>query len=293
MIKKWSLKEIRIRDPFIYVENDLYYLYGTTDYSTWEGPGCGFDMYKSEDMETFEGPYQVFKPKDDFWGKENFWAPEVVKYHGKYYMTASFKGENRRGVQVLQSNDLEGPFEPLINKPITPQAWDCLDGHIFVEEEKVYLVFCHEWTQIIGGEICVMPLTKDLKKAYGECKTLFKASDSKWAVKHQEQGMVGFVTDGPFIYRLQDSTLAMIWSSYSKTGYSIGIAYSQNGIYGPWFHDTEPLYKENGGHGMLFKDKKGILRLVIHSPNSFMEERVKLLEMVERDGRLYLLELHK
>ncbi len=42
MIKR---ENIQIRDPFVYVENGIYFLYGTTDSDPWHSPAEGFDVH--------------------------------------------------------------------------------------------------------------------------------------------------------------------------------------------------------------------------------------------------------
>jgi hypothetical protein len=80
----------------------------------------------------------------------------------------------------------------------------------------------------------------------------------------------------------------MIWSSFRKGGdYAVGIARSESGkIEGPWIQSGEPLFPDNGGHGMFFRDLSGNLRLVLHQPNQMPHERVKFIKMIEVDGRL-------
>ena len=82
--------EIRIRDPFIYtdVENGFYYMYGTT--SVLDGQiaaGTSFAVYKSTDLENFEGPKIIFDGSgENFWADRDFWAAEMHEYKGKYYL---------------------------------------------------------------------------------------------------------------------------------------------------------------------------------------------------------------
>jgi hypothetical protein len=49
-----------------------------------------------------------------------------------------------------------------------------------------------------------------------------------------------FVTDGPFIHKLENGKLLMLWSSDGKDGYAMGMAISSNGIKGPWSHFEKP-----------------------------------------------------
>lgn len=79
----------------------------------------------------------------------------------------------------------------------------------------------------------------------------------------------------------------MLWSSYARCGYAIGLAKSLSGdIPGPWQHLTKPLFERNGGHGMLFRTLKGQLRLAIHRPNDTPWERPCFLPVEEKNGRL-------
>jgi arabinan endo-1,5-alpha-L-arabinosidase len=70
--------EIQIRDPFILpVEGEeMYYMYGTTDPNCWGERGTGFDVYRSADLEHWEGPFEAFRPNVDFWADRHYWAPE-------------------------------------------------------------------------------------------------------------------------------------------------------------------------------------------------------------------------
>ncbi|WP_088102012.1 glycoside hydrolase family 43 protein [Halalkalibacter urbisdiaboli] len=281
-------EEIRIRDPFVLPIKDeqTYYLYGTTDDNVWEGKGTGFDVYKSHDLKNWEGPFPAFRPSVDFWAEHHFWAPEVYEYAGRYYMFATFKAETQcRGTQVLMSEHPIGPFQPLTEQPITPREWECLDGTLFIDEnEKPWMIFCHEWLQVQDGKICAMPLSLDLREAIGEPVVLFSASEAAWT-----RGEGRYVTDGPYLYRNKQGQLQMLWSSQGDNGYAIGVARSTSGsILGPWTHDSTPLFGESGGHGMLFQTFSGEQLLTIHTPNQSPKERPAFFEVKEEDGTLML-----
>ena len=158
--KEMKTSDIQIRDPYIFVAHNekTYYMFGTTDHNCWRGPGQGFDCYSSKDLENWDGPIPAFRPSSNFWGKENFWAPEVHLYNDKFYMFASFKApQHYRGTQILVANDIIGPYTPLTNGPVTPANWQCLDGTLYVDAEgNPWIVFCHEWVQIHNGSICAM-----------------------------------------------------------------------------------------------------------------------------------------
>ena len=95
--------EINIRDPFILTEGNKYYMYGSRGWELWE-LCTGLDAYVSSDLENWEGPIEVFTKPENFWADRNFWAPEVYKYKGSYYMFVTFKSETRcRGTQILRA----------------------------------------------------------------------------------------------------------------------------------------------------------------------------------------------
>ncbi|MBQ3667632.1 MAG: family 43 glycosylhydrolase [Clostridia bacterium] len=286
-----KLSEIQIRDPFVYTENGRYYLYGSTDSDIWKGDGHGFNCFGSSDLEEFEPYGNVFDRPDGYWGKYNFWAPEMHTYKGKYYLFASFKADGVcRGTAVLKADAPKGPFRPWSEGALTPRDWECLDGTLFVENGIPYLVFCHEWVQVGDGEVCALRLSDDLSHAIGEPRLLFKASEAKWtkAIGHSS-GIKGYVTDGPNMYRAKDGKLLMLWSSISPAGYTIGAAESDDGtLCGNWLQNEKPIFDKDGGHGMIFKDFNGRELLAIHRPNHTPDERAVFLEVEYVDGKLRL-----
>lgn len=293
MIKR---EDIQIRDPFILAYNGYYYLYGTTDKNCWSDEATGFDSYKSRDLENWEGPFEAFRPDEDFWADKHFWAPEVYRYNDRFYMFASFKKDGiPRGTQILVSDTPDGRFIPYSDGPVTPKNWECLDGTLYIDKKgDPWMVFCHEWTQTVDGEMCAVRLSEDLKTSIGDPTVLFKASDAGWT-KGSKQTVNGeeetvYVTDGPFMYRTKDQKLLMLWSSGGELGYAIGIAQSDNGdITGSWSHQKELLFKKDGGHGMIFTDYSGKIFVTLHSPNKTPNERPHYFEAEEKDGTLKLM----
>lgn len=278
-------EDIYLRDPFVFVEDGVAYLIGTTDENAWCGKAKGFCGYKSTDLVRFEGPYVLFEAGKDFWADENFWAPELHKIGGKYYIFASFKSEGkRRASQALVSDKPFGRYVP-VGKPFTPPAWECLDATFFSEGGKAYTVFCHEWVQCKDGEMCLGALNADMDELEGEPKVLFRASEAPWTSPFNGNN---FITDGPFLYRLASGKLLMLWSSLGKDGYAMGMSVSEKGICGPWKHLRQPLFGADGGHGMAFCFN-GKLYVSLHCPNQpHMSERPFFYEAEECDDRLVL-----
>ena len=63
MIKKENLY---IRDPYIYFEDGIYYLYSS--YQKKEDLYPSFVVYKSKNLEEFSEPITIFKGNSHFWG---------------------------------------------------------------------------------------------------------------------------------------------------------------------------------------------------------------------------------
>lgn len=278
-----KLNEINLRDPYILTENGVCYLYGTTGgSSSWSGKAQGFDVYVSEDGENFiKKP--VFRPNPSFWSDENYWAPEVHKIGGKFFMFASFfrKGEHRKS-HILVCDTPDGTFVPL-PAPLTPENWDCLDATYFEEDGKKYTIFCHEWTQCKDGEMVLAELDENLS-IKGQVRVLFRASQAPWT-----RGFDGgnFITDGPFLHRMKSGKLMMLFSSSGEHGYAMGMA-TADCIEGPWTHCKDPLISQDGGHGMLFQ-KDGKLFVTYHMPNHPSgAERPYFAEVIEEGDRLVL-----
>lgn len=286
-------EEINIRDPYVLLEGGKYYLYGTRAATCW-GAAEGFDAYVSEDLREWEGPFEVFSKPEGFWGDLNAWAPEVHKHRGAYYMFATFKSSSGfGGTAVLRAEQPLGPFVPHSEGKVTPPDWECIDGTLFVDEFGVpYIVFVHEWVQISNGTICALRLSADLSRAEGEPLLLFHASEAEdWVrpITNKKRPGLHYVTDGPFMYRSSCGRLLMLWSSFGDEGYVEALAVSESGtLAGPWTHGHAPLFKKDGGHGMLFTNKEGRLLLSLHAPNEHLRERPHFYELEDTGAGLRL-----
>ena len=253
-------------------------MYGSTDPQSWKGLADGFKVYISDDMENFEEKW-AFKRTDDFWAVEQFWAPEVHKYNGKFYLFAAFsKGDDVRRCQLLVSDYPDGPFKPY-GGLLFPNESSNLDATFFQDGDKRYTVYCREWTDIKVGEMCLAELDENLC-VKGEIKTLFKANDAPWVVEVEPEC---YVTDGPFIRKNSKGQYVMLWSSHGKDGYAMGMAVADK-IDGEWKQIETPIVSQNGGHGMIF-EKDGRLFITYHQPNDpHMAERAHFAEIEEVDG---------
>lgn len=252
----------KLRDPFVLVEDGVYYAYGT-----------GWHCYRNTSG-SLAGEWEdlgqvVPDPMDD--GGQH-WAPEVHRYKGTYYMITTYRSSQNghRGCVILKADHPAGPFRDHSVGHVTPSDWDCIDGTLYIDREgKPWMVFVHEWTCQPDhvGTFAAARLTDDLMGLASEPIELFRADDPVWA-------RAG-VTDGCFMYTTTDGQLLMLWSNFAEDGYCVAVARSDNGrLDGHWSHDENLLFSKaisgeyDGGHGMLFADTDGRMYLALHSPQT-------------------------
>jgi hypothetical protein len=308
-----KLADIPIHDPWIlaHQESKTYYLYTSARPSATGEGRCGVMTYKSKDLENWQGPHIVFLIPDGIWANpaHGAWAPEVHFYKGRYYLfvtlhnrdklidqpfekewsvSVNYKGSaykpHMRGTQIFVSDSPEGPFKPIPgspDRPCPPEDFMTLDGTLYIEDDVAWMVYCHEWVQIIDGTMEAIRLKPDLSAAVGEPVYLFKASDAPW-LRNQEKVSKKprqYVTDGPFLFKTKNGKLLMLWSSYKDGQYMQTIAYSQSGkLQGPW-EQYEPIVGDDSGHGMIFQTFDGKLMLVLHQPFRMPLARAKIYEV--------------
>lgn len=285
-------EDIRVRDPYILIEDGVYYMYATTGERT-------LSCYKSKDLENFEGPFSVFEISPDSWAYKDVWAAEVHRYGEGFYLFVSLLGKNGlRATQIAYSPTPDGPFVPIVDRGVTPIGQSCIDGTLYVDGEGVpYVVYSHDWPdnydkekQAYVGQICAAQLSKDLKETVGEPFLLFDsdASPISAATPHriewEGKNTARYGSDAPYLRELSNKKLFMSWSPYLDGNYVVLGAVSDSGdIRGPWRHLEEPIYDRNGGHAMLFDDLDGKLYMCIHAPEAYMLERAHIFELAERE----------
>lgn len=303
-----NIADIHIRDPYILADEatGTYYMYQSMSYRDSIGKEVGgVGVSKSKNLKTWEGPVKVFSVPSDNWITGRVWAPEVHEYKGKYYLFATLNSDIEwkkeqpnwpkftfRGTQIFWSDSPEGPFKPFSRLPHTPMDRMALDGTLWIEDGKPYMVYCHEWVQIADGTMELVELADDLSIPVGKSVTLFCASAADWSTGTVNPAPlpVSYVTDGCFLYKTKTGKLLMIWSSFMNGEYALGIAESATGkITGPWKQQKKPLFSQNGGHGMIFRTFDGKLCITFHGPNSpGGAERAHIFEIEDTGDSLKL-----
>ena len=261
--------DISLSDPAIMADPVSKYYYMT---------GTAGNIFKSKDLETWTTlPWAINTNGIEWIGKSHtapspgqIWAPELYYKNEAYYDVVTFTNPNaktegtnhsRRSIHILKSDKPEGPYKQIeggdaLYLPATKMA---IDGTIWEEDGKLYLIYCYEWVQAGDGAIEYIELKPDLTGTVGESRHICRASDGRaWNTDA--------VTDGCFMFRTQTGRLGMIWTGWRSGVYVQGVSYSDNGkLSGKWSHSKCPITPDNHGHGMLFRTFDGQLLMSIHS----------------------------
>ena len=302
-IRTIPFEEINMSDPFIYPdeETNTYYLTGT-----------GGWLYKSKDLKMWTGPYRIIDLEGTWMDGHFVAAAEIHKYGDKFYLAGTWNDHGNlieqvprrynvptNQTQLLVADNIEGPYTPLVKEYdflLGPADWDIIDGTLYTENDTTYMVFVHEWTQIIDGTMDYMPLSKDLTHRTAEPTTIFRATEAAWSKEMNSIGeatfgmrLPGWVTDGPQLFRTQTGKLGMLWSSWGEHRYAQGVAYSESGsIKGPWIQEEEVFKGDNSGHGMLFYTFEGKRLLVIHHAEPDGPRKPQFYEVDDSGDKLIL-----
>ena len=117
-------------DPFIFEDGGRYYLYVTA--------GPGVEAYSADDPFgewTYEGVVGTVK------GGRNFWAPSIVKYHGKYYIYVSCDLEGVfEHMQVMEGDSPLGPF----GNPKKLYNEFSIDSHVVETQAGLFLWYAKD-----------------------------------------------------------------------------------------------------------------------------------------------------
>ncbi len=305
-IRTVPFEELSMSDPYILADEATRTYYLTSS---------GGRMYKSTDLKMWTGPYNVIDIKGLWLERAGFAAAAEVHKIGPWYYYAGTWSDHSDLIQqvprrynvphnqtyLLRSDKPDGPFTDFAVTPgydYQPHDWDCIDGTLYEEDGKVYMIFVHEWTQLIDGTMDYIELSPDLSYTVSPHPvTMFRASELPCCGEMNSLGeatfglkMPGWVTDGPQMFRTQTGRLGMLWSTWGKERYLQAVCYSESGkISGPWVQEPEPFLANNSGHGMLFRTFEGKLLYVVHHVEGDGPRKPQFWEVDDSGDKLVLL----
>lgn len=242
--------QLPLADPYIFVENDTYYIYGT-------GSDQGIPVYTSKDLKTWKAQGIALNKKDTNIPKW-FWAPEIYKIGKKYYMY--FSGDEHLYVAVADSP--LGPFKQCGNgEPMIKEK--AIDSSIFFDKKgKPWICYVR---MNDGNNVWVAPLNKDYI-SFDESKAIHAFSVSQDWERAQAR-----VNEGPCVFR-KGKKYYMIYSAndYQSQKSGLGLAVADKPE-GPWIKRADNPFLQcpdtlvGVGHNSFFTDLEGKLRIVFHA----------------------------
>lgn len=171
--------------------------------------GTGVLAWWSPDLRTGGSPRVVFTVPPGCWADPERapWAPEVHRWDGRYVLATTLHdparalppvsqrgttlligstlgpepGPSAQGTGLAVCDDPAGPLELLDPQSShTPPEFMALDGTLVRDESgTAWLVYAHEWAQILDGTIEAVPLDAGLAPA-GAPVHLFRGSEASW-----------------------------------------------------------------------------------------------------------------
>jgi len=219
-----------LRDHQILKVGDLWYMTGTSQ-PIWSGPSPGVKLFRSPDLLhwTFDRLLiDAAALPDDCFYKGRFWAPEIHKAHGKFYLTVNsgndgdfgLEHKHKHGVVLFAANEVTGPYH-LITKDDSLGSGFKNDASLFTDDDGRSYLYCS------GGGLWQSEIDLSTGRLIGrdEFEKICSPADPG-----NPDWMIGGI-EGPFVIKRQDSYF-LFFSAWTR-GYEIGVFQSPTPL-GPW-----------------------------------------------------------
>lgn len=252
-----NMSEVPLADPYILLDNGVYYAYGTHD-------GDGIRCYSSVDLENWKDEGQALNCANTI-EKGYFWAPEVYHKNGHYIMY--FSGYMHLSVAVADSP--KGPFKQVGGYQMEKLIGDerCIDSHLFIDDNGRAYVFFVRFTD--GNCVWMAELEDDyITPKEGTLRFCF-------AVSQEWESKLYRVDEGPFMLKVgKKYFLTFSGNGYESQDYGVGFATTKDLDKGEWVKDASNPFLcriedlVGTGHHSFFYDKDGKLRIVFHAHES-------------------------
>lgn len=259
-------------DPFIMLYNDTYYAYGTH-------AAEGIRVYTSEDLKVWTPVSELALHSKDSWSaepKNTFWAPEVyyIKEKNKFFMYYS----SSERICVATADSPLGPFTQTEKKPMIEDE-QCIDNSLFIDDDGTPYLYFDRFND--GLNIWVAELENDLTTLKKSTMTKCIHVSQPWEEIWPRVNEGAFVVKHKGIYYLSYSA-----NSYESPFYGIGYATATSPL-GPWTkYEQNPILQKPDtlvgiGHGAMFTDKEGNLKLVFHAHRSKEKIHPRLMYLTD------------
>lgn len=212
-----------IGDPFILYEESsgIYYMYCTGGY---------FKCWTSTDLTAWTPLGHTYALTEKSFADQNFWAPEVYKHDGAYYMVYSaarmIGGQKRHSIGIAKADSPAGPFIDLYDHPLYAPDYSVIDANLLFDDDgKIYLFYSrdcsenvvngHKTSQSFGIEV-----KPDFSGTIGE-PVLLTTPDASWELQSGDTHW----NEGPCVFKV-NGVYYLLYSAnyYASAKYAVGYA---------------------------------------------------------------------
>ncbi len=264
--KSNKAKEIFFADPTIFSENGTYYLTGTRNIKP-----LGFTILKSKNLKTWTlsssvPEKMILKEGTNTYGSRGFWAPQILKENGQYYLTYTANEQ----LVLASSNEINGLYTQDLIEPIDASEKN-IDSFIFKDDDGKYYLYHVRFNN--GNYLWVAEFDMSTGKINQESLTLCFKETQPWETSPVYNSDP--IMEGPTVWKMEGKYYMLYSANHFKSiDYGVGYAVSDS-PFGPWKKSpTNPIIHrstvgENGaGHGDMFFDKDNKPYYVYHVHNS-------------------------
>lgn len=293
--------DVAFGDPFILNNGDgIFYMYGTGG-----GAEDGFATYESSNLINWDFKGQVYTGNtDSSWNSKWFWAPEVYKMKGKYYLFFSGQWkvnptneEENFMIGVAVADKPTGPFRDLYDRPVFNPGYPIIDANVFVEDGKYYLYYsraCYkhpvkseiaDWAREKGwydeieeSWVYGVELKEDFSGVVGEPVLLLRPpttmddKQAEWESRSVTSREINRRwTEGSFTFKHKDTYYIMYSANYyAGENYAVGYATGSSPL-GPFEKaSNNPVLQKNTSSG-------GEVTGTGHNMVLFLDDSTKML----------------
>lgn len=217
-----------IGDPYVLYDeaSGKYYMYCT---------GGKFRCWSSDTFKSWTELGDAYTETEKSFGTQNYWAPEVYKWNGAYYMvySAARKVEGslsstglRHSIGLAKADNPAGPFTDVYDHPLFAPDYSVIDASLLFDDDgKIYLYYARDCSEnVVDGkktsQVYGIELASDLSGTVGE-PVLLATPTAAWELK---SGSTVW-NEGPCVFK-QNGTYYLLFTAnyYASASYSVGYA---------------------------------------------------------------------
>ena len=251
-------------DPVMAKEGDTYYIYAT---------GMGIQQMTSKDRKTWTVLPQPVMTVIPGWTTDSVpgfgnhvWAPEVIQWHGRWWMAYSCStfGRNGSAIGLLSSRSLAANMWKdegcIVTSREKRDNWNAIDQNFVIDDnDQPWLVWGSFWD---GIQLAPLDSTMHLKKAESAFpRTIARRYDPNYKPTEENPTSKYAGTnaiEAPFIFRHAGYYYLFVSWDYccrgAKSNYRVAVGRSRN-VAGPYLDRTGKDMANGGGTLFLEGDK--------------------------------------